>query len=94
MGRMKKLSVEERGAARRALYAAIDEGGLPLGEAVRRMREITGLTQQEFAERIAGVSPRALAAVERGEGNPTKQTLEAIGAPFGLTLAYVRKPHE
>jgi len=92
MGRMKRLGPEERRAARRALYEALDAGGLPLSEAVRRMREITGLTQAEFAERIAGISPRALAAVERGEGNPTVATLEAIGAPFGLSVAFVREP--
>ena len=94
MGRMKQLGPDERRAARRALYQAIEQGGLSIGEAVRRMRAITGLTQAEFAERIAGISPRALAAVERGEGNPTVATLQAIGAPFGLTLAFVREPPE
>ncbi len=94
MGRMKRLGAEERRQLRRDFYEALDAGGVSIGDAVRRMREITGLTQQEFAERIAGISPRALAAVERGEGNPTLSTLQAIGAPFGLELGFVRERSE
>lgn len=91
MGRMKKLSDDERRDARRALFEAAGKGELAVGDAVRRMRLITGLTQADFARRIAGISPGALAQIESGRGNPTIETLDKIGAAFGLEVGFVRK---
>ena len=92
MGRMKQLSPEERRAARVELYDALDAGELDLAETVRRMRQVAGMTQAEFAEKVAGVSRLTLAQIERGEGNPTLATLSRIGTAFGLTLGFVRAP--
>jgi predicted transcriptional regulator len=61
-----------------------------IADAVRRMRAITGLTQSEFARRIAGVSPAALARIEAGAGNPRLDTLTKIGRSFGLAPRFVR----
>lgn len=96
MGRMKKLDEEARRQERRALLAPADGigavvSGLSIGEAVKRLRLLTGLTQAEFARRVAGLSTGALAQIERGEGNPTLETLDKIGRPFGLTPAFVRR---
>ncbi len=91
MGRMRKLSDDERREARRALFEAAATGKLAVGDAVRRMRRITGLTQADFARRIAGISPGALAQIESGRGNPTVETLDKIGAAFGLEVGFVRK---
>lgn len=91
MGRMKQLSPEERRAARVTLYEDIEAGRLGLAETVRRLRQVTGLTQAEFAEKVAGVSKLTIAQIERGEGNPTVETLERVGSAFGLRLGFVRQ---
>ncbi|MCA9576044.1 MAG: helix-turn-helix transcriptional regulator [Polyangiales bacterium] len=88
---MKQLSPEERRLARRALYDALEAGELELPETVRRLREVAGMTQAEFGERIAGVSRLTISQIERGEGNPTLDTLNRIGRAFGLTLGFVPK---
>lgn len=81
--------VEDPTEAKRALRAAIEAGELSLGQAVRRMRRISGMTQKDFATRIVGISPRILSAIERDQANPTVETLEKIALPFGYQLAFV-----
>ena len=88
---MAKRSQEEIAQARRALIEAIENHELTLGEAVRRMRKITGMNQKVYAERIIGISPRILAGIERDEANPTLETLNKVGRPFGYTLGFVPK---
>ncbi|MCB9744137.1 MAG: helix-turn-helix transcriptional regulator [Alphaproteobacteria bacterium] len=91
MGRMKHLSKEERRDLRDQLLADIEAGHVPLQDAVRRMRAVTGLTQAEFAERVAGISLTALRSIEQGHANPRLDTLENIGRHFGLTIGFVRR---
>ncbi|MDQ3032558.1 MAG: hypothetical protein M3Y87_09095 [Myxococcota bacterium] len=69
---MRKLSDDERRDERRALFSAAAEGELAVGDAVRRMRRITGLTQAEFARRIAGKGHRA-------HENGTRSLDQAVG---------------
>ena len=76
------------------LQADIEQQAITLGEATRRMRKITGMTQTEYAQKIVGISPRILMDVEKGYGNPTLETLNKIGKPFGLTVAFARKKHQ
>ena len=92
MGRMRKLPAEQRRAAKVALYDELDAGVLSISEAVKRMRQISGLTQKAFAERVAGLSTATLAQIERGEANPTVATLDDIGRAFGLEVCFRRKP--
>jgi len=92
MGRMRQLSPEERREARVRFFEAIDSGGVPLAEAVRQMRVITGMTQAQFAERVAGISRQALARIEQGRGSPSVATLDRIGEAFGLQVGFVRRP--
>jgi len=73
---------------RLAFYAAVRAGGMTLAATVKAMRRVTGLTQPEYA-RLVGVAPRALIDVERGVANPTLETLEKIGRPFGLRVGLV-----
>jgi DNA-binding XRE family transcriptional regulator len=94
MGRMKTLTPEARRAARVALYEDLEAGRLDIAATVRRMREITGMTQEAFGEKVAGVSRLTLAQIERGEGNPTLETLEKVGHAFGLTVRFVRRGDE
>jgi putative transcriptional regulator len=90
VGGMKKRTPEQRRELRVALYDELDT--LTLAEAVKRMREVTGMTQGDFAARIAGISKPALANIERGAANPTVATLERIGKAFGLDVGFRRKP--
>jgi transcriptional regulator with XRE-family HTH domain len=58
-----------------------------LGERIRTLRKSKRWTQEEFAAK-ANISYRVLQNIEKGEkgSNPTVKTLEAIAAPFGLTV--------
>lgn len=75
---------------RAAFYEAIGRGELTLQEAVKRMRALSRLTQQEFADH-RGVSVKVIKEIERGVGNPTVNTLNQIAAIFGLEVAFVPK---
>ena len=88
---MKKLTPEQRHEARAQLYDDIADGAVPIPDLVRRMRHITGLSQADFARRVAGISPQALAQIEQGRGNPTVATLNRISHTFGLQVGFVRK---
>ncbi|NIF72976.1 helix-turn-helix transcriptional regulator [Burkholderia sp. Ap-962] len=59
-----------------------------IASAARWIREAIGLNQEEFAE-LVGLSKPLVARLERGEANPTLDTLNAIGKPFGLRIAFV-----
>jgi len=87
----RKLSNEEVTQAKQQLMDDIESGELSLGQAVRRMRMITGKSQKDFAQTIIGISPRVLAEIERGVANPTIETLNKIGRPFGYKVSFVGK---
>jgi DNA-binding XRE family transcriptional regulator len=78
--------------SRAALRQALREGRLSIGQAVREMRHLTGLTQKEYAERVAGIFPRVLMEIERGTANPTLETLERLAKPWGWTVGFVPPP--
>lgn len=64
-----------------------------LEDAIRRIRKLTGMTQKQFAQEV-GIATRTYIDLERGIGNPTLETLEKIGGPFGYEVLFVpsRKP--
>lgn len=66
----------------------IAEGQLDLASAVKRMRKISGMTQEQFAKN-RGMSLLTLKRIETGSGNPTVETLNRIGGIFGLKVAFV-----
>jgi Predicted transcriptional regulators len=79
-------------AMRDRFAADIDSGLLTTGQAIKRMRELSGLTQAAFAKRM-GVGLLTLKNVENDKGNPTVETLDRIGRIFGLRVGYVtRRP--
>lgn len=80
---------DDTATAKRDLIDAVSNNQLTIGEAVRRMRKISGMSQKDYATRIIGVAPRILAAIERDEGNPTIGTLNKIGRPFGYSVGFV-----
>lgn len=54
-----------------------------LGANVRTERHRHDLTQEELAEQL-GITPRYLAAIERGERNLTLDSIEALAAQLGV----------
>ena len=46
-----------------------------------------GMTQRELAD-ASGVDQAEISRIERGQGNPTAQTLQALGMPLGVTLSF------
>ncbi len=72
-----------------ALYRDLARGEIGIREATRRMRKILGMNQKEYAQKVAGISPRILSEFENGSGNPTLATLEKIAIPFGLKVTFL-----
>jgi transcriptional regulator with XRE-family HTH domain len=62
-----------------------------LGDDIRAARVSADLTARELAA-IAGISPEAVSAIERGRSYPNLQTLEAIAGP--LHVRFVIGPDE
>jgi DNA-binding XRE family transcriptional regulator len=79
---------DEQNALRRAFYEKVERGELSIPDAVKAMREMTGLTQAEFAAH-RGVSRRVIQDIERGRGNPTVDSLNSIAKLFGLRIGFV-----
>lgn len=86
----RSLDKEAARQLRTELYAAIERGELSLQQAVTQMRQISRMTQADFAAQ-RGVSIKVIKEIEAGNGNPTVQTLNRIGQIFGLEVAFVRK---
>jgi transcriptional regulator with XRE-family HTH domain len=57
-----------------------------LGDKLREARSRLGLSQRQLAER-AGLSPGMLCLIERGEANPSVQSLLGLAEALGLPLA-------
>lgn len=90
MARTKKTVDKEQLRQRRNdLYNAIEAGEVTLQQALKEMRALSRMTQEEFA-RHRGVSTKVIKEIEGGKGNPTVQTLNRIGEFFGLEVAFVR----
>ena len=85
--RYPKKSPETLLALRRGLVQRILREQPEIPEAARWIRESLGLNQQDFA-RLVGLSTPQVARLERGEANPTLETLLAIGKPYGLSLGF------
>ena len=90
MAKRKVLDKAKAREKRDHMLAAAARAELSLTDWVREMREIAGMTQEEFA-RHRGVSARAVKALELGQGNPTVALLNRIGDFFGLEVAFVPK---
>ncbi len=89
--KIEKLTPDEFLARKDAFYSALEKGEMTIGEATKSMRQLLGMTQSEYAEKIVGVSRKVLSQIETGNGNPRLENLEKIGKPFGLKLAFVKR---
>lgn len=86
--RLKNKPDTEDGMQRRdRFFEAIRKGELSISEAVVQMRKMSRLTQPEFAKH-RGISVQALRQIERGEGNPTVETLNKVASIFGLQVGF------
>lgn len=83
-------SVREK---RDRLNADIAAGALSIAAAVKRMREISGLTQEQFAKH-RDMSLLTLKQIESGKGNPTVATLDKIGRIFGYSVGFTARRDE
>ena len=89
-GRMsmpKKSTPETRKRLRQEFYKKLneEESEFDLLPTIKLLRRIAGMTQTEYA-RLCKVDPRRLMDFERGVGNPTLSTIEALLKPFNLKL--------
>ena len=87
--RLNRTGTAEETIRRREFMSAIPTTSQELGDMVRSLRRFSRLTQSEFASRI-GVAVNILKEIERGRGNPTIETMNKIGKPFGLKVSLVR----
>jgi putative transcriptional regulator len=88
MSRWRKPTKEEIRDRRAAVAAKARSGQLRLPDAVVEMRHALGLTQPEFAK-LFRLTTRQVADIERGEANPTSETLQKIGRAFGFQVGFV-----
>lgn len=88
MSRWRKPTREEIRERRAAIAAKARSGELRLPHAVAEMRHALGLTQPEFAKMFK-LTVRQVADIERGEANPTSETLQKIGRAFGFQIGFV-----
>ncbi len=86
---MKRFPSEEMARMKAALYTGLARGEIDVREATRRMRKILGMSQKDYARKVAAISPRILSQFENGSGNPTLATLEKIASPFGLKVSFL-----
>ena len=65
-----------------------------LGRQIKDRRKLLKITQGQLAD-LSGVSINTLTKIERGEGNPTLDKLNAVLDTLGLVLtARVKTPDE
>ncbi len=88
MPRVKRPGADERAALRLRLHDEVAAGGLPWSQTIRRMRQALGMTQEHFA-RAVKLTRRQVIALEAGTANPTIETLEKIGRPFGYQVGFI-----
>lgn len=82
---VKDVELDSTSDERRELDAA--RRRFSIGARLLERRMAAGLTQQQLAD-ASRVPQSDISRIERGHANPTVQTLEALGAPLGVTLDY------
>jgi len=63
---------------------------MSVGERIKQLREILGLTQTEFASRI-GLSYKMLGLYERGKYEPSEKVLKLISSTFGVSYEWLKE---
>jgi transcriptional regulator with XRE-family HTH domain len=65
-----------------------DEPQPALGNAIRQLRERSGLTQEGLAH-LAGITTGTLSLIERGQSNPAWGTVKRIAAALDASMGQV-----
>ena len=89
--KIEKLDPENFNEQKRELLKKIPTGELSLGQATRKMRQLLGMTQEEYGKKIVGLSRKVVSAIENDQHNPELETLNKIAKPFGLSVGFVRQ---
>jgi y4mF family transcriptional regulator len=63
---------------------------LDIGQTIRGRRKALGITQPHLAE-LANISVNTLYKIERGEANPTLETIIKLADVLGMELALTVK---
>jgi ribosome-binding protein aMBF1 (putative translation factor) len=81
---------EYRASAEEAELAAFDEYTVAfrLANQILSARRHVGLTQVELAS-MSGIAQSEISRIERGEGNPTVETLSRVGRYLNMNLYFV-----
>lgn len=90
---MTKVDRSELSERRSKVLQAAKAGEFSFPGDIRRLRLAIGLSQTKFAKML-GLPTRTIAEIEAGTANPTIETLNKIGRPFGLVAGLVPKKGE
>ena len=58
-----------------------------IGARLLDRRLAAGMSQRQLAT-VSGIDQAEISRIERGQSNPTVQTLHALGAPLGVALDF------
>lgn len=71
------------------------EETMKVGERVKKLRKLLGLTQKQFAKRVPGkIDYTYIGKIERGHQYPSLKLLERIGATFSKPMSYFFKDED
>lgn len=90
MARVRKLPEDQRRLLREQVHQAVEKGGASWSKSIRNMRLALGLSQAQFAIAFR-LTKNQVAGFEAGTANPTVETLERIGRPFGYRIGFISK---
>ncbi len=76
------------GAAFEAHFVAEQRAHFGFSHALVVARKAAGLNQQQLAD-LTGINQSEISRIERGQGNPTLDTLERLTGPLHVHLAIV-----
>jgi ribosome-binding protein aMBF1 (putative translation factor) len=62
-----------------------------IGAKLLDRRLAAGMTQRDLGQ-ASGIDQGEISRIERGQANPTAQTLQALGGPLGVTLEFAADP--
>jgi len=86
----KKLSAHQSMEARARILSLAATGDLHWSQGLKELRNSLGMNQSEFATAFNLTSRRRVSELENGTANPTVETLERIGKPFGLVVGLIK----
>jgi len=90
----KPLTSEQRddfNERKSTLLRAVEDHDMNVFEATKAFRKLLGMSQAEYGKKVVGLSRNQVAAIEKGQANPTFKTLQTIGRPFGFDVGFVRR---